>query len=183
VALADDLERIAAVAAGFAAPDERLTGILAAEPLGGSRVYLCAYAAGARHSWLAFDDAGSPLADRAAVHAAASLAGVVEVAEESAGGGDLDDLIARLAELRQTEAPEGIEEAEDAARALAAAIEPEPRIATTDYLDRLGAAARRLEQALGDDAGSPFAAALQSALPAVEELAAEIERTYKGPLA
>ena len=47
----------------------------------------------------------------------------------------------------------------------------------------IGAASRRLEQALGDDAGSPFAAAMQSAMPAVDELAAEVERTYKGPLA
>jgi hypothetical protein len=47
----------------------------------------------------------------------------------------------------------------------------------------VGAAVRRLEQALGDDSGSPFAAALQQALPAVDEVAAEVERRYKGPLA
>jgi len=52
-----------------------------------------------------------------------------------------------------------------------------------DYLDRVGAAARRLEQALGDDAGSPFAAAMQQALPAVDALAAEVVERYKGPLA
>jgi hypothetical protein len=106
-----------------------------------------------------------------------------EVAEEAAGGGDLTALRERLRELRETEAPEGIDEAEDAARALAEALRPEPRLATTDYLDSLGAAARRLEQALGDGGGSPFAAAMQQALPAVEELAADVERTYKGPLA
>ena len=106
-----------------------------------------------------------------------------EIAEESAGGGDLPELLARLAEIREQEAPEGIEEAEEAAKALAETLEPEPRLATTEYLDRLGAASRRLEQALGDGAGSPFAAAMQQALPAVEELAAEIERAYKGPLA
>ena len=93
------------------------------------------------------------------------------------------ELIARLAEIRGREAPEGIEEAEEAAKALAATLEPPPRLATTDYLDRLGAASRRLEQALGDGTGSPFAAAMQQALPAVEELAAGIERAYKGPLA
>ncbi|HVS84943.1 MAG TPA: hypothetical protein VHD91_04875, partial [Gaiellaceae bacterium] len=62
-------------------------------------------------------------------------------------------------------------------------IEPEPRLARHEYLDALGAASRRLEQALGQDAGSPFAAALQSAAPAVEELTQDIERNYKVELA
>jgi hypothetical protein len=183
VALSDDLERIAGVAATFAAPGERVAGILVAEPLGVGRIYLCAYESGTGHEWLAFDDSGRAVTDRLAVHEAASLAGLCEIAEESAGGGDLPQLIARLAEIREREAPEGIEEAEEAAKALAATLEPEPRLATTEYLDRLGAASRRLEQALGDGTGSPFASAMQQALPAVEELAAKIERAYKGPLA
>ncbi len=183
MALSDDLERIAGVAATFAAPGERVAGILVAEPLGIGRIYLCAYESDGGHAWLAFDAAGAAVADRQAVHGAASLSGLCEIAEESAGGGDLPELIARLAELREREAPEGIEAAEEAAKALAATLEPEPRLATTEYLDRLGAASRRLEQALGDGTGSPFAAAMQQALPAVEELAAGIERTYKGPLA
>ena len=183
MALSDDLERIAGVAAAFADAGERVTGVLVAEPLGIGRIYLCAFESDAGHAWLAFDAAGAVVTDRPAVHAAASLSGLCEIAEESAGGGDLPELIARLAEIREREAPEGIEEAEEAAKALAATLEPPPRLATTDYLDRLGAASRRLEQALGDGTGSPFAAALQQALPAVEELAAEIERAYKGPLA
>jgi hypothetical protein len=183
VALSDDLERIAGVAATFAGPGERVAGILAAEPLGIGRIYLCAYESDAGHAWLGFDAAGATVTDRRAVQGAASLAGLCEIAEESAGGGDLPELIGRLAEIRRREAPEGIEEAEEAAKALAATLEPAPRIATTDYLDRLGAASRRLEQALGDGTGSPFAAAMQQALPAVEELAAGIERAYKGPLA
>jgi hypothetical protein len=61
-------------------------------------------------------------------------------------------------------------------------LQPHPRPATSDYLDVLGAASRRLERALGEDGGSPFAVAMQQALPAVEELAAEIERGYKLPL-
>lgn len=181
--LSDDLERIAGVAQRFAAPGERLAGILAAEPRDVGRTYLCAYETDERRSWLAFDDAGGPITDRRAVREAASLAGLCEVAEESAGGGDLPDLIARLGELREAEAPIGIEEAEAAAKALAAAIEPEPRLATTEYLDRLGNAARRLEQALGDERGSPFATAMREALPAVDELAAQVEQDYKGPLA
>jgi hypothetical protein len=183
VALVDELERIAEVAAAHAAPDERVAGIVAAEPLGGPRVYLVAYEAGPGRSWLAFDMDAQPVDSRAIVREAAQLAGLCEVAEETAGGGDLPALRARLAEIREHEAPAGIEEAEAAAAALADALEPEPRVATTDYLDRLGAASRRLEQALGDDAGSPFATALQQAVPAVEELAADVERNYKGPLA
>jgi hypothetical protein len=183
VALSDDLERISAVAEELAGPGERLTGILAAEPVAYGRIYLCAYETDRGQAWLAFDDAARPIESRTAVREAAQLAGLCEVAEESAGGGDLDQLIARLVEIRETDAPAGIEEAEEAARALAATIEQPPRVATTAYLDRLGTASRRLEQALGDEGGSPFAGAIQSALPAVEELASEVERTYRGPLA
>jgi hypothetical protein len=183
VALSDDLERIAAAAAGFADRDERVAGILAAEPLGAGRVYLCAYETGGGHAWLALDDAGARIADPHVVREAAQLAALCEIAEENAGGGGLEQLIARLVEIRETDAPAGIEEAEAAARALLDVLDPEPRVATPDYLDRLGAASRRLEQALGDDAGSPFAAAMQSGLAAVEELAAEVEQAYKGPLA
>jgi len=181
--LSDDLERIAEAAATFAAPDERVTGVVAAEPLGGARLYLCAFESGDRHTWLALDDGGRPVASRRLVREATSLAALCELAEETAGGGDLGALRARLAELRVTEAPDGIEAAEEAAAALEDTIETPPRVATTAYLDALGAAARRLEQALGEENGSPFAVALQQALPAIEELAAEVERTYKGPLA
>lgn len=181
--LSDELEPVLAAAAALASSGERLTGVLAAEPLAFGRVYLCAFESDSGHTWVALDGNAAPVASREAVREAAQLAALCEVAEEAAGGGSLPELRERLRELRETEAPEGIEEAEDAARALAEMLLPEPRLASTDYLDRLGSAARRLEQALGDDAGSPFAAAMQQALPAVEELAADVERTYKGPLA
>jgi hypothetical protein len=183
VVLSEDLERIAARAETYATPGEHVSGIVAAEPVDAGRVYLCAYETAGGHAWLAFDADGEPISSRHSVHAAASLTGLCEIAEESAGGGDVPQLLARLAELQETEAPDGIEEAVEAAKALAAALEPEPRLATTGYLDRLGAASRRLEHALGEDGGSPFAAAMQQAVPVVEGLAAEIERTYKGPLA
>jgi hypothetical protein len=182
MALSDELEPVTAAAAALSSSGERLTGVLAAEPLAFGRVYLCAFESDSGHTWLALDAGAKPVASREAVREAAQLAALCEVAEEAAGG-NLPELRARLQELRETEAPQGIEEAEDAARALAETLQPEPRLASTDYLDRLGSAARRLEQALGDGAGSPFAAAMQQALPAVEELAADVERTYKGPLA
>ena len=182
MAVDEDVARIAAAAAGFASAGESVAGVLVAEPLAGRRVYLCAYTSAEGHAWLVLDEAGRPVDERRLVREAASLAALCEVAEESAGGGDLAELRARLAELREREAPAGIEEAEEAAAALAETIEPEPRVATTPYLDAIGAASRRLERALGEDAGSPFATAMQQAMPAVDELAAEIERRYKGPL-
>jgi hypothetical protein len=177
-----DLERIAAAAAGFAAPGERVTGIVAVEAPEAGRTYLCAYESGHAHAWLALDGDGRPVESRRIVREAASLAALCEVAEELAGGGDLPELRARLAELRETEAPDGIEEAELAAAALQEALLPEPRLATTGYLDAVGEASRRLERALGEERGSPFAVAMQQALPAVDALAAEIELRYKLPL-
>ena len=137
MALADDLERIAAAAAGFAADGEHVTGVLAAEPLGAGRVYLVSYDSDGGRAWLAFDDGGVPIASKRLVHDAVMLAGLVEVTEELAG------------------------------------TEPAPRVATPAYLDSLGADASTAEG---------FAGVVQQTLPAVQELAAEVERTYKGPL-
>jgi hypothetical protein len=182
--LDDDLRPVAAAAATFAASGERVTGILASEPLRHGRVYLCSFAeADDEPTWLALDGALATVASRATVVEAAKLSALCELAEEHAVGGDLRELRERLAELRETEAPKGIEEAEAAAAALAETLQPEPRVATTDYLDRIGAAARRLEQALGDESGSPFAAAMQQAVTVADELAARILERYRGPLA
>jgi hypothetical protein len=178
MAVVEDVARIADTAAEYAEPGEELSGVLAAEPLG-RRVYLCAFESAGGRAWLALGDDGQPVTERRLVQEAASLAGLCEVAEESAGGGDLPELRARLAELRETEAPLGIEEAEAAAAALAETLRPEPRIATAGYLDAIGSASRRLEQALGESGASPFAAAMQAALGSVEELAADVERNYK----
>ena len=89
------------------------------------------------------------------------------------------ELRARLAELRATDNPEGIEEAETAAAFLADTLEPEPRLASAAYLDAIGSASRRLELTLGESGSSPFAAAMQSAMAAVEGLSDDVERNYK----
>jgi hypothetical protein len=181
VTVAEDVARIASAAAGFAAPGEELAGVLVAETLG-RRVYLCVFESADGRCWLALDDDAAPLTEGRLAREAASLAALCEVAEESAGGGDLPELRARLAELRETDAPLGIEEAEAAAAALAETLQPEPRVASSDYLDAVGSAARRLELTLGESSASPFAAAMQSALGAVEELANDVERNHKVPL-
>jgi hypothetical protein len=181
MAVADDVARIAAAAAAFAAPGDEVVGVLVADTLG-MRVYLCAFESAEGRSWLALDGDAHPLTEQRLVRDAASIAGLCEVAEESAGGGDLPELRARLAELRETEAPVGIEEAEAAAASLAETLQPEPRVASGAYLDAIGAAVRRLEQALGESGPSPFAAAMQAALGSVEELAADVERNNKLPL-
>ena len=185
VALSDDLARIAEAAAAYAALGERVAAVLAAEPASGVRTYVCGYETddGAARSWLAFDAVGAPVTDRRVIREAVSIAAMCEIAEESAGGGDLDELLSRLVALRVTENPPGIDEAEEAALALERVLAPAPRLATPDYLNAVGAATRRLERALGEDAGSPFAAAMRRALNAVAELTAEVERDYKAELA
>jgi hypothetical protein len=179
VALPEDLQRIAAAAGGYAANGEQLSGVLAAEPPSGRRVYLCAYAFRDGHSWLALDDAASPVADRELVRQAASLIALCEVAEESAGGGELDELRSRLVALRLTENPPGIDEAEEAVVALQQVLGGTPRLATPAYLDEVGAAARRLEESLGDSGLSPFAEAMKYASRAVDDFITDVESHYK----
>ena len=180
--LADELERIAALAAEHARADEELAGVVAAEPAGGWRVYLCAYGNGDAHAWLALDEAGRPIESRSLVRDAASIAAMCELAEENAGGGQLEELRRQLRTLRLTESPPGIERAEEAAHALELAIGAPPRVASPAFLDRVGAATRELELALGDAGPSPFSAALKAAVGTVEEFVHDVERGYKGQL-
>ena len=179
--LAEELDRFASAAAAHASDGEAVAAVLAAEPAGGRRVYLCAYEGGETRAWLALDDDG-PIDDRGLVRDAASIAALCEVAVEVAGGGDLEELRTRLAALRLREAPPGIEDAEDAALELERVIGAAPRLASPDYLDEVGAATFRLEQALGQDGPSPFAEAMRQAVGVVNELTAEVERGYKLPL-
>ncbi|MGZ8693213.1 MAG: hypothetical protein ACXWZT_10840 [Gaiellaceae bacterium] len=136
MSLSEDVGRIAEATARYAASGEELAAVLPVEPASGERVYLCAFArADGTQSWLALDDRGSPLTNRTLIRDAASIAALVEIAEESAA------------------IPTG----------------DEPRLASPAYLDSLGAAAVN-----GEVAG-----ALQSALPAIDELTRDLELNYK----
>jgi len=179
VALADELESIAAAVGLFADEGEELVGVLAAEPASGERLYVCAFALGEERSWLVVDVEGAAVEDRARIREAVSIAAVCELAEETAAGGELEELRAQLLTLRLTENPEGIEAAEEAALELESTLSAAPRVASPAYLDRVGTATMKLERALGDGGASPFAAAMQVGMASVEELAAEVERKYK----
>jgi hypothetical protein len=136
MALMDDVRRIAEAAARFADEGEEVAAVVPVEPSGGERVYLSAFAGpDGSKTWLALDDEGVPVTDRRRIRDAASIAALVEIAEESA-------------ELPPSE---------------------EPRLASPAYLDSLGA---RVQD-------GTVLGALQSALPAVEELATDIEGNYK----
>jgi hypothetical protein len=180
--LREDLDRIAAAASEYASPGEKLAGIVPAEAEPGERSYLCAFQAGEERTWLVLDDEGRPVTDRDRIRRAVSITAMSELAEESAGGGELEELRQRLVALRLSENPPGIEEAEEAALALEQAIGAPPRLAEPAYLDRVGEATRRLEAALGPSAGSPFAEAMKQGLAAAEELTHDVLAGYKLPL-
>jgi hypothetical protein len=182
VDLASDLELIATAARGHAGADA-VVAVLPAEPIAGRRFYLCAFehTDGAR-SWLVLDADARAVARRSDVRDSVAISALCELAAESAFPGDLDELRSQLVALRETENPDGLEEAEAAAVALRAAIGVPPTLATPARLDELGAATRRLELALDPTAGSPFAAAMQVGQAVVEELLADVEGGYRIPL-
>lgn len=176
MALDEELGRIAARSGA--------TAVLAAEAAPGERLYVCSFeeADGGR-TWLALDADGEPVADRRRLREAVSILALCELAEEIAGGGDLDELRSQLAALRLTESPPGIEEAEEAALELQRMLGAPPTLATPARLDEIGVATRRLEQVLGGPThGSPFAAAMRGAGDVVEALWGDVERSYRIPL-
>jgi hypothetical protein len=84
VSLSEDVSRIAGVAAQHRAPGQQVVAVIAVESAAGERVYLAAFAdEGGEQEWLAFDADGTPIQDRAHVREAASIAALVEVAEEA----------------------------------------------------------------------------------------------------
>ncbi len=183
VALSEDLSRIAAAAAAYAERGEEIAGVVPAEPVAGERVYLCAFRGETGGTtWLALDERSAPVADRAVIRDAVSIAAMCELAEEVAAGGDLDDLHSQLVALRVTENPPGIDKAEDAVLALQNAIGAPPRVASPQHLDAVGIATRKLERALGDASASPFAEAMKQGVGSVEQLAKDVEANYKRTL-
>jgi hypothetical protein len=183
VNLETDLERIAEAAASIAAAKEALVGIVPAEPAPGLRLYLCAFQwSSGETSWVVLDAQGRPVSERSLVREAVTITAMCELAAESAGGGDLDGLRVRHAELRETENPEGVGEAVEAVEALQTAVGSPPVLATPQRLDAIGAATRRLELALGDGADSPFARMMRDAAQSVQAFTADVEAAYKGEL-
>jgi len=182
VALREDLERIAASAAALAAEGEQVSGVVPAEAEPGERTYLCAFLRGDERTWLVLDDDAAAVASRDVVRQTASIIALCELAEEQAGGGELQELREQLVALRMTEHPEGIEEAEEAALELERTIGAPPRLSEPAFLDRVGAAALRLEQALGPSTGSPFAEAMKQGMASVEEFVRDVETNYRATL-
>ena len=178
-----DLERIAVAAFAHAPEGGAVTAVLAAEHARGLRMYLCAFSdATDARSWVVLSDDGAVVAARSEIRDVVAITALCEIAEESAVSGDLDELLSQLVALRLTESPEGIDEAEAAVRALQMTIAKPPQLATPARLDQIGAATRRLEQALDPAAPSPFTAALKGAQGTIDELLKEVEQTYRAPL-
>ena len=173
MALADDLVRIAEAAAEHG----DVAAVIAAEPAHARRLYLVALGTEEARRWAVIDDAGAIVPRRDDVRDTASIVAMCELAEDLAGGGDLEQLRVRLAQVRMVEQPPGIEEAEEAALALERVIGAPPRVATPAFLDAVGAATVALERALGE-LTSPFSDAIRGASAAVDEFVKEVERDY-----
>jgi hypothetical protein len=182
VGLREDLDRSAASAAALAEEGELVAGVVPAQAEPDERTYLCAFVRGDERTWLVLDDEEAAVTSREVVRRTASIIALCELAEERAGGGELQELREQLVALRMTEHPEGIEEAEEAALELERTIGAPPRLAEPAFLDRVGAAARRLEQALGPSNGSPFAEAMKQGMASVEEFVRDVETNYRATL-
>lgn len=171
-----DLDRIAAMTGADA--------VLAAEAHAGERIYVCAFEEGdGGRTWLALDHDGEPVSDRQRLRDAVSIVALCELAEETAAGGDLDELRSELAAVRVIESPPGIEEAEEAVLTLQRVLGAPPVLATPSRLDEIAAATRTLEVALGGVAqSSPFATAMKGASEVVEALFADVASSYRIPL-
>ena len=128
------------------------------------------------------DAAGEPVRERALVREVASIVVMCELAEELSGGGQLDELRSRLAQLRMTEQPAGIEDGRGrprstwSARSARRPASPRPRSSTTSARRR-----SRWSRALGE-LESPFASALRSSTGAMDGFLAEVETRYLLPL-
>ena len=181
--LGQQLERVAAAALAWAAAEETIVAVIPAEPDPGLLVFLIAFetlgAPDTPRTWVALDRDAQPLASWPTVRDAVSIAALCEVAEEVAGGGDLDELRSQLVGLRLIENPPGIDEALAALGQLERALGRPPRVASPRYLDGVGSAVHSLERALGELGQSPFSEAMKQAPGAIEALTREVEAGLK----
>lgn len=156
----DQLLAAAVAAKPFAEAGEAVVGVLVADPFAHGLVFLCALGPPAEADdeddedipelgWIAVDAAGLALADPRRVQEAAMLAALCETAEEAAlvpAAHEIAEAAERALELSGDDRPE-LQAALEATReaALAAAAHGDGlRIARTDYVDQLAAAARGL---------------------------------------
>jgi hypothetical protein len=85
MALSEDVSRIAGAAAQHRTPGQQVVAVLTVETAAGERIYLAAFADSEGHQeWLALDHDGLPVTSRERVREAASIAALVEVAEDAA---------------------------------------------------------------------------------------------------
>lgn len=181
--LGQQLERVAAAALAWAAPDETIVAVIPSEPDPGLLVFLVAFetlgAPDTPRTWVALDGDAQPVVAWSTVRGAVAIAAMCEVAEEVGGGGDLDEFRSQLVGLRLIENPPGIDEALAAIGELERALGRSPRIASPGYLDGVGTAVRSLERALGEQGQSPFTEAMKQAPSAIEALTREVEAGLK----
>ena len=163
-----------------------MSAVLAAEPTPGLRAYLCAFETGdGARSWLVVDDDGASVVERRDVRDVVAIAALCEIAEESAAGGDLDELLVAARRVAPDREPRGDRRGRGrGAEPCSGRSASPPHLATPARLDDIGAATRRLEQALDPAAPSPFTAALKGAQGTIDELLREVEAGLsRAPLA
>lgn len=161
MAIGEELERAAAVGAVHG----DVCAVLAAQLGSGERAYLLAVEEGQQRSWLVLDQALALVCEREVVKEVAGLVALCELAVELAAG---DETQGAAAVAEQAPAVAA------AAAALRETVGEPPWIASPDFLDAVGVAARRLEQARGDFS-SPFASALAAHTATVEAFVGDVE--------
>jgi hypothetical protein len=154
VTLEQELEAARDAALAHASDGEPVAAVMAAQPGRSDRVYLVALGAADDLAYLALDGSFAPLADRRLIRDAVVMLALAEHAEEASvavHADRLDEEFAAVQELLEragrTQQAGAAGDVRDALAALSAAAQG-PRVATPEYLDRLGTASGRLAVAL-----------------------------------
>ena len=154
MSLERELEAAAGAARAHAAAGGPVLAVMAAQPGRSERVYLVALGHGDDHAYVALDAALAPIADRRLVRDAVVMLGLAERAEEASIALHADQLEEEFAAAQdaleqagRTQQAAAAADVREALTALSAAAQG-PRVATPEYLDRLGAASGRLAVAL-----------------------------------